>query len=70
MGIGILELLFGWWIVTLLGIAAIIIAEPLWTSRRPKDGRSIDLDEADRGVGRRDRNLISRGVRALDASRP
>jgi hypothetical protein len=49
----ILELLFSWWIVTSLGIGAIIVAEPLWRSRGPKDGGSIELDsDSDREVGR------------------
>jgi len=41
---GVLELLFGWWIVTLLGIGSIVAAEPFWRQRHPKDCRGVECD--------------------------
>jgi len=51
----ILELLFGWGIVTSLGIGAIILAEPLWSSGVPEDGASIESEgDSKHEIDRRD----------------
>ena len=51
--VSIIELLFIWCIATLLGIAAIIVAEPLWSSR--EDGASIESEgDSKHEIDRRD----------------